>query len=123
MIIFGSLLLLLGCTNSQSQNKNAGYIIKGSIKGVSQGTVKLVSHNEDDRTSKILDSVNFQNGKFEIQGKTEAPQMVSVVIEPGNWTLQAFLENKPLSITIDTAGANYYDYTMCCHQKFHRKRL
>lgn len=112
IIILGSLLVLLSCTNSQTQNRNAGYIIKGSIKGVPQGMVKFVSYNEDDRTSKTLDSAEFKNGTFEIDGKIEAPQMVSVVIEPGNWTLQVFLENKPLSITVDTTGANYYDYTM-----------
>lgn len=112
IIILASLLVLLSCTNSQTQNRNAGYIIKGSIKGVPQGMVKLVSYNEDDRTSKTLDSAEFKNGTFEIDGRIEAPQMVSMVIEPGNWTLQAFLENKPLSITVDTTGASYYDYTM-----------
>jgi thiol-disulfide isomerase/thioredoxin len=73
--------------------------------------VKLVSYNEDDRTSTTLDSVEFDNGAFEIRGRIPTPQMVSVVIEPGNWAFQAFLENKPLTITIDTAGSTYYDYT------------
>jgi len=106
--------LATACNNVKvkSQTENAGYTVKGTIKGVPEGTVKIVSYNEDDRTSKTIDSVEFKNGAFEIQGRIDAPQMVSVNIEPGNWSFQVFLENKPLTITADTTGSAYYDYTM-----------
>jgi thiol-disulfide isomerase/thioredoxin len=112
LVLLGSLLLLFSCNNSQSQSDNDGYIIKGTIKGVPEGMIKLVTNNQDDRTSKTIDSVNFKDGAFELKGKTETPQMVSVIIEPGNWSFQVFLENKPLTITADTTGSSYYDYTM-----------
>ena len=111
VILLGSFLVLLGCATSRSQSENSGYTVKGTVKGVQKGTVKLVSYNEDDRTSKTIDSAAFKNGVFEIKGKTETPQMVSVVIEPGNWAFNVFLENKPLTITTDTTGSAYYDYT------------
>lgn len=111
-IIVGSLLALMSCNDSQSQNKNEGYTVKGTIKGVPDGTVKLVSYNEDDRTSKTIDSTEFKNGVFEIKGKIVSPQMVTVIIEPGNWSFQAFLENAPITLTADTTGSAHYDYTM-----------
>jgi thiol-disulfide isomerase/thioredoxin len=111
-IILCSLLVLAGCTSSESQSKNRGYLVKGTIKGVPQGTIKLVSYNEDDRTSTTIDSAEIKNGSFEIQGKLDAAQMASVMIQPGNWSFQIFLENNPLTITADTTGSNHYDYTM-----------
>ncbi|MGN6399799.1 MAG: thioredoxin-like domain-containing protein [Flavisolibacter sp.] len=111
-VILCSLLVLAGCTGSESQSKNEGYTVKGTIKGVQQGTIKLVNYNEDDRTSTTVDSAEIKNGSFEMRGQLDAAQMATVMIEPGNLSFAIFLENKPLTITVDTAGSNYYDYTM-----------
>ena len=105
-------LLFAACLGSYGQTNSAGYLITGTINGVSKGKVKLISYNQDDRTSKVIDSAGFKNGRFEIHGKTDAPQMVTVTIEPGNWSFPIFLENKPLEVTADTTGATYYDYSM-----------
>ena len=112
----GLLLAVSACHNSDNrqngdnQSNNDGYTLKGTLKGIPQGTVKMQSYNEDDRTSKTIDSVKFDNGSFEFQGKSE-PQMVTVMIQPGNWSFHIFLENKPLVVTADTTGSTYYDYT------------
>lgn len=111
IVILASLVALTACNNSGTQDKNEGFTVKGTIKGIPQGTVKLVSFNEDDRTSKTIDSASFKDGSFEIKGTTDAPQMVSVTIEPGNWSFPIFLENKPLTVTADTSGSTHFDYT------------
>lgn len=105
-----SLIVMASCNNSRTVNKNEGYTIKGTIKGIDSGMVKLISNNEDDRTAKTLDSVNFHGGTFEFKGNAEL-QMVSVNIEPGNWSFQLFLDDTTLNITADTTGSTYYDYT------------
>ncbi len=110
VITLASLLILAGCNNDK--NQNVGFTIKGTLKGIPDGTVKLVTNNEDDRTSKTLDSVPFKNGAFELKGKIGAPQLVSLLIVPGNWAFQVFLEDTVLTVTADTTGSEHYDYTM-----------
>ena len=58
IILLGSLLFNV-FNNAQAQIKNAAYIVKGTIKGIREGTVKLVGYNEDDRTSATIDSAIF----------------------------------------------------------------
>jgi thiol-disulfide isomerase/thioredoxin len=111
LLLMGLLVILYSCTDSRSEDEDASYVVKGTINGVPEGTIKLVSYNEDDRSSKTIDSVAFRNSAFEIEGKIPTAQMVSVVVEPGNWAFNMFLENKPLTITIDTTGSLHYDYT------------
>ncbi len=112
VIVLSALLVFAGCTSSESQNKTQGYILKGTIKGITKGKIKLVSYNDDDRSSITIDSGLINNGKFEMRGKLDVPQMVTVNVEPGNYMFQAFLDNKALTIQADTAGSAYYDYTM-----------
>jgi thiol-disulfide isomerase/thioredoxin len=111
LICLAALVVLVACNNGKTHKENTGYTLKGTVKGVSDGTVKLASNNEDDRTSKTIDSTSFKGGTFELKGKA-APQMVTVTIEPGNWSFQIFLEDTILNVTADTAGSQHYDYTM-----------
>jgi hypothetical protein len=94
-----SFLLLAGCINGEKQSKNAGYTIKGSIKGFPTGRVKLISYNIDDQTSKIIDSANITNGTFELKGKIGEPQIMTVNLEPGNWSFKLFIEDTDLTVT------------------------
>jgi len=110
-ILFATALLAT-CSGSYGQTKNSGYTINGLIKGVPEGKAKLVSYNQDDRTSQVIDSARFKNGRFEISGLAGSPQMVTVTIEPGNWSFPIFLEKKVLTVTADTTGSSYYDYSM-----------
>jgi len=111
LICLAATLVLVACNNGKNKTENTGYTLKGTIKGVPEGTVKIISNNEDDRTSKTIDSASFKNGTFELKGKAE-PQMVSVNIEPGNWSFRIFLEDTVLNVTADTTNSEHYDYTM-----------
>lgn len=106
---FAVLCLLFAC-NANRQN-NTGYTIKGTVKGIDTGMVKLVAYNEDDRTSKTVDSATVAGGSFILTDTLGIPQMMSLIIEPGNWSFQVFVEDTVLSVEADTAGALYYDYT------------
>ena len=114
--IFSSLaivsLFLYACNNGKNKTENSGFIIKGTLKGIRTGKVILVSSNEDDRTTKDVDSATITNGSFELKGKVGSPQMMSLNIKPGNWSFRIFAEDTLLNITADTTGSMYYDYTI-----------
>jgi thiol-disulfide isomerase/thioredoxin len=67
--------------------------------------------NEEERSSKLLDSAPFKGGTFTFTGKLAYPQMLGVVVNPGGWSFQVFSENADIQIKGDTAGSRYYDYT------------
>ncbi|SDD38547.1 Thiol-disulfide isomerase or thioredoxin [Mucilaginibacter pineti] len=102
-------LMLAGCSNKSADQ--SGYVINGSLKGISSGTIKLQSYNEDDRSSKTVDSGTVTNGTFKLQGQLDAPQMMTLTIEPGKWSFNVFVDNATVTVTADTAGAEHYDYT------------
>ena len=35
------------------------------------------------------------NGTFKLTGNIQTPRMMSVVLEPGNWSFNVFVENAP----------------------------
>lgn len=105
-VLAAVLLLAAGC----SQEKTEGYTIKGTIKGLDSGTVKLIRYNTD-RSRKTLDSVPFKGGAFELRGKLDIPEMLGIMISPGNLGFQVFTENREILVNADTTGAEHYDYT------------
>ena len=104
-----SFFLLMACGGNKS-NKQA-YHVKGTVKGLDTGKVVVKIYHQQDRTSTPIDSTVMQNGQFEFKGRIDTPQMVNVVITPGNWSFNMFLENKALEVDVDTSGSQYYDYT------------
>jgi thiol-disulfide isomerase/thioredoxin len=106
------LLLTISCNNSNTHiQPSDGYSIGGRVNGLHSGTVILVGNNEEDRTSKTIDSVKFDNDSFALKGKLEYAQMLTLVIEPGHWSLPIFVEDSSIKINADTAGSEHYDYT------------
>lgn len=101
-------LSLFSCNDGKTAK---GYTIKGEITGVDSGMVKLVKSNQEDRTSTTVDSLPFSGGTFELKGSVESPEMMTLTIEPGNWSFQVFVENSDIAVKADTAKANYYDWT------------
>ena len=103
-------VIMLAFVNCKQPAKTQ-YVINGTIKGVSSGTVKLVYQNDDDRTSKTIDSGVVTNGKFELKGDIGVSKMATVTLEPGNWSFNVFVENAPITVTADTTGSTHYDYS------------
>ena len=68
----------------------------------------MVRYSEYDYSSKRIDSVIFKNGSFTFIGKLDYPQMLYVILEPGNWSFKAFVENSEIKIAGDTTGSEYY---------------
>ncbi|QIL37830.1 AhpC/TSA family protein [Pedobacter sp. HDW13] len=105
--LFGVLCL---CMSLKAQSP-AGYILKGTTHGIKNGKVYLSRYNEEDRTSTNIDSTNVINGAFIFKGKLASAEQLGLNIKPGNWSANLFLENGTVNISIDTAGADHYDYT------------
>lgn len=88
-----------------------GYTLTGKIKGLTDGEVELNSYNSRTRRSTKTNTAKLKNGVFVMTGKLAEPGMMSLVITPGNWEMQVFLENNSVNINADTLGAEHYDYT------------
>jgi thiol-disulfide isomerase/thioredoxin len=110
-LVLGFAALIFAGSGCTSNKETDAYHIEGSVKGIDSGTVKLVQYNDGDRTSKTLDSVAFKNGTFELTGKLDNPEMMTLVVEPGNWMAKVFVENSTITVKADTTGAEHYDYT------------
>lgn len=87
------------------------YKIRGSINGVSAGSVKLVRNNPADRSSTTVDSVGFSSGEFTLKGKADSAEMMNLVIEPGNWIMPVFVENGEIQVKADTSNSEHFDWT------------
>jgi thiol-disulfide isomerase/thioredoxin len=108
-LILGITVLLISASCKPSGQKS--FSIKGTIKGLDSGTVLLRKFNETDRTTKTLDSVVVHQGHFELTGKLESPEMLTLTARPGNWGTSIFVENSEIVLDADTSGAEHYDYT------------
>lgn len=109
IILSSGLMLLLGAGCKQSATDS--FNIKGTIKGIDSGVVILQQFDEEERTRKVLDSVVLKNGAFELKGRVENPEMLTIVVKPGNWLANVFVENSNMTFASDTAGAIHYDYS------------
>ncbi len=107
--VFSTIIFMMsGCGQNSSPG---GYTISGTLTGIDSGFVKLQRNNQEDRTSSTIDSIKFTGGKFELKGKLESPEMMSIVIVPGNWSFPVFVENSAITVTADTSGSSHFDWT------------
>jgi len=107
----GVCLLLLFVTVACTQKKKTEFHLKGTIKGIETGQIKLVQFDDTDRTSTTIDSAELKNGSFELKGKLDNPQMMRLIFVPKNWSLSLFMENANITVEGDTTGAEHYDYS------------
>lgn len=103
-----ALIFIQGCVRPKSDDK---YTLSGQIKGISMGTIKLQRLDDSTRQSITIDSAKIQNGVFKLMGTISRPEMMSINIEPGNWSATLFIESGDLRLQADTSGSNHYDYT------------
>ena len=93
-----------------SQTKGKSYSLTGIVKGIPDGEVVLNSYDLRTRTSTKVNTGKLKNGKFVLKGDLKMPEMMNLVITPGNWSTQIFVENSAISVIIDTTGAQHYSY-------------
>jgi ABC-type multidrug transport system fused ATPase/permease subunit len=59
----------------------------------------------------IFSMFNLVVFSFVLAYYIDAPTVMTVRLEPGTWTFQAFIENAAIGLSIDTAGSEHYDFT------------
>lgn len=113
LYLFGVFSIIVSCSSGYTDNsaKPSGYSISGKINGIHSGTVKLKRYNQDDGSTTTIDSTVFSRDTFRLKGVMEYPQMLSLVVDPGNWSFPFFVENSIITIQADTIDAEHYDWT------------
>lgn len=96
--------LLLSCNNSK-EHISKGLSIKGNIKGIEQGQAKLLSQNLETRENLTLDSVQIEQGNFELNDSLDSPRALNLMISKGETTYYCTImaENSAMKVTLDTS--------------------
>jgi peroxiredoxin len=91
-------IFALACKGPQN---NGGFLIKGTIKGLSQ-KVAILERRKDGNWEKI-DSclIDTVKGKFELKGKLDAPELLYISFGKGMMT-RLFVENSEIELTADS---------------------
>ncbi len=87
------------------------FSIRGAVKGLHAGTIRLYSQNEVDNGFRVIDSAVFSRDSFFLKGRLDQPGMLTMTINPGNWSFHVFAENGDMRISADTSGSEHFDYT------------
>ncbi len=90
LIIFLAIAGLMSCT------KPEGFVIKGQIAGKESGDIKLMKYSEGKWVTE--DSAKIENGKFELKGKTELPELRLVSMGAQSVVAQFFAENGKITL-------------------------
>ena len=77
-----------------------GFVITGSVKNETDEKVYL---DYEENGKKVMDSTLIKNGVFVFKGKVKEPVYSVIRTNRGKTYLGMFLENTPITITIDTA--------------------
>lgn len=110
LIIVFTIILSASCKDKVAQNtQETGYTISGTIKGLNQGSVKITDTGNREKVT-VIDSAQIVNGAFKFTGKVDFPDMVNLVID--GKSSRFFLENSPISITIDWSDVKPTDWQL-----------
>jgi thiol-disulfide isomerase/thioredoxin len=93
-------MYLLSCKSIKS---NFNFEIRGSFNGVDTGTIKMMSIDGDS----LLYFAAIKNGKFNIKGYIQSPQLLLFNISPYSWNFRAFVEKGNLTLIVDTSNAKH----------------
>ncbi len=100
-------MILLFVTFANAQNlKQNNYIIKGEVKGINTGIVKMLSGDN----SKVVDSTILENGVFNMHGDVGMPQqrVFQIFTKEGTWSFRAFIDKGNLQFKVDTTNAQHF---------------
>lgn len=95
------IILLLSASVVLFSCNKTSYTISGTAKGIENGKT-IILESQDDKLGVIaIDTVKVENGKFEIEGKTEEPAFHLLTIEGIQGKLPFILENGSIEIVIN----------------------
>lgn len=77
------------------------YEITGTVKGMKTGLVYLEKQDPMGMGAKAIDTVKIVDGKFEIKGKTNEPEIHFIQIDKVNGKVPFILEGGEIAITVD----------------------
>jgi peroxiredoxin len=98
------LIAILVLAGLLSCAKPEGFVIKGQIQGKQIGQINLLKYSGGRYITE--DSTKIVQGKFELKGKTDLPELRILSISPRQVVAQFFAENGNLSVKINTDSAN-----------------
>ncbi|GAA3594018.1 TlpA disulfide reductase family protein [Flavivirga amylovorans] len=104
------LIIITAVSCNKSIKKTEGYVIKGTIKGMDSGSVKLLERKIfDDTRAKVFDSSQIIDGHFQFKGTIEHPDMVILSIDEDNQSF-IFLENCDMTLELDVNQKNDFGF-------------
>ncbi len=111
LILVITAINMIACKNqpntaSSGNKSNDSFHIRVNIKNIPGGQAQLIYNGPGESGYQVLDSSAVKNGTFHFSGKLERPEMLTVLIEPHGWTFDVFAENRIISISGDTTGAD-----------------
>ncbi len=98
------LIALLVLAGMFSCAKPDGFVIKGTIQGKESGQINLLRFSEGRYITE--DSAKIADGKFELKGKTELPELRLISLGPQQIVAQFFAENGEIYVKINTDSIN-----------------
>ena len=97
------LLLVAGAAALYSCNKLADgeYEITGTVKGMKTGLVFLEKQNPMGMGAQAIDTVKIVDGKFEIKGKANEPEIHFIQIDKVDGKVPFILEGGEIEMIVD----------------------
>lgn len=96
---------MLFFTGSFAQTKAVdGFVLKGTVKGLTTGKVVMLRYDDADGSSKRTDSALIKNGSFTLKGKLDAAELVGLQFSPGKLIIKVFIENGNIRVDVETAA-------------------
>ncbi len=98
------ILLLAAIATALYSCKKLGegeYEITGTVKGMKTGLVYLEKQNPMGMGPQAIDTVKIVDGKFEIKGKTNEPEIHFLQVDKVNGKIPFILEGGEIQVTVD----------------------
>lgn len=98
-LVFAAIVLFsFACSGPRQQD---GFVIKGSIKGLSQKVAYLVTYKDGGAVKLDSSVVDTNKGTFSLHGKVETPDLLFITFPDGS-EIEVFTENAMITVKGDS---------------------
>jgi peroxiredoxin len=98
------LIIVMAFAGLFSCAKPVGFVIKGQIRGKDNSEIRLMKYADGNWIAE--DSAKIADGKFELKGKTDLPELRLIALVPQTVVAQFFAENGTLTVDADADSLN-----------------